>query len=194
MLNLRNQMAWKSSTQGYPQHEQYSKTQSFFQIQAKQQTLKAADDPQLFLEKIQRVRDKIRTLTLRDIQTIKKITGVKQINYEDIVFLKRVVREVLLAKDQQNIQMLLCFSLHNTLQGLLLLLKQVTDSPFVVSTLVLNQSTGEILDEQVSAFDFNHLAAKSEQDMHKTVLFTISIKDAGTIILDLFQKSQQNVG
>jgi hypothetical protein len=51
---------------------------------------------------------------------------------------------------------------------------------------VLNQSTGEILDEQVSAFDFNHLTAKSEQDMHKIVLFTISIKDAGTIILDLF--------
>jgi hypothetical protein len=38
-------------------------------------------------------------MTTRDIEIIKKITGVKQINYEDIVFLKRVVREALLSKD-----------------------------------------------------------------------------------------------
>ena len=77
-------------------------------------------------------------------------------NYEDIVFLKRAVREVLLARDPNNIQILKCFSLENTLQGLCLLLKKVlqvdkakinkSDRGFTITTKVLDQKSGEFID------------------------------------------------
>ena len=81
--------------------------------------------------------------------------------------------------------MLKCFSLHNTLQGLVLLLKKVTSKPFVVSTIVLDQKDGTIIEEKVSVFDFENLASSSEESP-KVVLFTISVEDAGTIVMDLF--------
>ena len=56
------------------------------------------------------------------------MTGVTQIRYEDILFLKRAIREVLLVRDAKNIQMLKCFDLKNTLDGLTLLLKKTMGS------------------------------------------------------------------
>jgi len=61
----------------------------------------------------------VRPYTLESIDTIKKLTGQSDVNFSDIVFLKRQVREVLLARDPNNIQMLRCFSLNNVLKGIL---------------------------------------------------------------------------
>ena len=113
-------------------------------MKAKHQTLKVADNPMEFLDKIDKIREVIRPLALRDIETIKKLTGLKDVNYEDIVFLKRAIRESILSRDQNNIQILKCFSLENTLQGLCLLLKKMLethtkdDQAFTVATLVLD--------------------------------------------------------
>ena len=74
-----------------------------------------------------------------------------------------MVREVLLSKDSNNIQMLKCFSLHNTLHGLVLLLKRITTKPFLVSTVVLDQKTGANVDEKVSVFDFENLANSNSE-------------------------------
>ena len=90
------------------------------------------------------MREVIRPLALRDIETIKKLTGLKDVNYEDIVFLKRAIRESILSRDQNNIQILKCFSLENTLQGLCILLKKMlegytkNDQAFTIATLVLD--------------------------------------------------------
>ena len=51
----------------------------------------------------------------------------------------------------------------------------------MVSTILLNQKDGTIIDEQISVFDFKQLGAKDT-----VVLFTIAIEGAGTIVLDLF--------
>ena len=57
-----------------------------------------------------------------------------------------------------------------------------------MSTILLNQKDGTIIDEQVSVFDFKQLGAKDT-----VVLFTIAIEGAGTIVLDLFQRKTSNI-
>ena len=78
-------------------------------------TLRVADDSTHFLEKIKRIREGVRPLALRDLALLKRLTGLNELGYEDIVFLKRAVREVLLSRDPNNIQMLKCFTLENSL-------------------------------------------------------------------------------
>lgn len=82
--------------------------------------------------------------------------------------------------------MLKCFTLHNVLRGLCLLIKRITPKPFVTSTVVLDQVTGEIIEETFNMFDFKHLS--SQKDEPKTVLFVVTIEGGGTIVLDLFQR------
>ena len=142
------------------------------------------------------MRDVIRPLAVRDINAIKKLTGLKDVNYEDIVFLKRAVRELVLSRDANNIQVLKCFSLENTLQGLCILLKNQLEgiSPgkdnqnFTITTIVLDQKTGELVDETENAFDFS-----SVEKENMSVLFTLDIENRGTIVLDLFQRHGQSV-
>jgi len=98
--------------------------QTYFEMQLRQQTLKVASSSGDFLDKLEQMRDLVRPFTLRDIEVIKKLTGVKDVSYEDIVFLKRAIRQVLLSQDPNNIQMLKCFTLPNVLQGLCLLMKK----------------------------------------------------------------------
>jgi hypothetical protein len=45
------------------------------------------------------MRTVIRQYSRKEIEILKDITGLKNIRYEDIVFLKRAVREVLLSQD-----------------------------------------------------------------------------------------------
>lgn len=66
-------------------------------------TFSVAPDSKTFLDKIDRIREVVRPLALRDISTLKQLTGLNDIGYEDIVFLKRAIREVLLSRDQNNI-------------------------------------------------------------------------------------------
>ena len=114
------------------------------------------------------MRKVIRPLALRDLNIIKKLTGLNDIRYEDIVYVKRLVREVILSRDPQNIQMLKCFTLENTLQGLCILLKKIVHTPltkidtkdFIVSTVVINQKTGEQISETVGMFDFDKVSVK----------------------------------
>lgn len=49
------------------------------------------------------MREFLRPYTLKEIDLIKQITGVKKVGYEDLIFLKRTVKEVLFANDPQNI-------------------------------------------------------------------------------------------
>ena len=101
----------------------------------------------MFLDKIAKMKEVIRPLALRDINAIKKMTGMKDLSYEDITFMKRAVREIVLSRDPNNIQVLKCFSLENTLQGLILLLKkhlsaaikgQEQEDTIEITTLVLD--------------------------------------------------------
>lgn len=154
-------------------------------MQQSQQTLNVAKNAQQFLTKLNKMRQTIRPHVLREIETIKKVTGVPRVRFEDLVFLKRAVREVLLAKDPNNIQVLKCFNLRNTLHGLTLLLKQVSSEPFKVTTVVLETETGEILSSKEGQFNLGEL---TKEETNSTVLITFEVEGRGKIILDLFTR------
>lgn len=70
------------------------------------------------------------------------------------MYLKRAVRESVVGNDADNIQMLKCFTLHNAMRGLCLMMKKITSKKFVTSTIVLDSNTGEVIDENKDIFDF----------------------------------------
>ena len=92
--------------------------------------------------------------------------------------------------------MLKCFTLENSLQGLCLLLKKVLPpltkqqnpnndkETFSVHTVVLDQKTGETVEEYENVFDFSHLS-----NADQIVLFQLNIEGGGQIIMDLFSRS-----
>jgi hypothetical protein len=67
----------------------------------------------------------IRPHCLKDIETIKKLTGEGDIRYYDIAYMKEKVKSILLSRDPNNIQMLTCFTLSNTIKGLLIMAAEV---------------------------------------------------------------------
>ena len=49
------------------------------------------------------IRDQIRALAKKDLQTIHELTGETNIQYHDIVYLKEKIKSILLARDKKNI-------------------------------------------------------------------------------------------
>ena len=80
-----------------------AKQKDYFTMKMKSMTFDIARDSGEFLQKIDFIRKAIRPLAVRDICILKKLTGLNDIGYEDIVFLKRAIREVILSKDPNNI-------------------------------------------------------------------------------------------
>lgn len=66
-------------------------------------TFKVAEDSTEFLSKIAKIREIVRPFALRDIKTIKELTGLNSFGYEDIVWLKKFIREGVLSRDPNNI-------------------------------------------------------------------------------------------
>ena len=81
--------------------------------------------------------------------------------------------------------MLKCFTLENSLQGLCQLVKKVLpdNDSFIVTTTVIDQRTGELIDESHGLFDFSKLTLPNT-----VVLFQLHLKDRGSIVLDLFER------
>ena len=57
-----------------------------------------------------------------------------------------------MATDADNIQVLKCFTLHNTLRGLCIMLSKITGAKFIISTLVV--ADGQVIDEKIDTFDY----------------------------------------
>jgi hypothetical protein len=55
------------------------------------------------LDKIAAIREVIRPLTRRDLKTIKRITGLREIRIEDILYSQREVKRALLSGEEDNI-------------------------------------------------------------------------------------------
>ena len=72
-------------------------------MRMKSMTFKVAEDSTKFLEKIDQMREVIQPLALRDIKVIKELTGLNSFSSEDIVWLKRTIREGILSRDPNNI-------------------------------------------------------------------------------------------
>ena len=113
-------------------------SQTFWQFQNKKNLIKINGS---LRDKIGLIREKIRDLARKDLQVLSEIIGVKQIEYQDIVFLKENLKAIMLARDKKNIQLLTCFSLENVINGLLLLLKNEFGYEYKISTIVLDSET-----------------------------------------------------
>lgn len=72
-------------------------------MQLTQQQLRVAKNQSEFINKLEMIRQEIRPLVRKDLLTISKLTGIKNIRYEDILSLKRSVREILLQTDADSI-------------------------------------------------------------------------------------------
>ena len=91
MLKLRSQMARTARYQG------------FFDMRQRAQQLEVASTAQEMLDKIAAIREVIRPLTRRDLKTIKRITGLREIRIEDILYSQREVKRALLSGEEDNI-------------------------------------------------------------------------------------------
>jgi hypothetical protein len=68
------------------------------------------------------------------------------------------MREVLLSKDPRNIQILKAFSIENAISGLCLLLeKAIQEQDYLVTTVVLDEISGEVTEKTIGKFDLEHL-------------------------------------
>ena len=90
----------------------------------------------------------------------------------------------MLARDPNNIQILKAFSLSNSLDGVCLLIKNIFDKDYYVTTIEMDRKTGEIINATNNSFEFDGLS-----NPDTIVLFQIDIEGQGSIILDLFQRS-----
>jgi hypothetical protein len=54
---------------------------------------------------------------------IQQITGLEEMRYFDMSFVREKLNAILLAKEENNIHILTCFSLQNVLNGLLIVLQ-----------------------------------------------------------------------
>lgn len=140
--------------------------------------------------KIQQIRDLIRAPAQEDLAILRKLTGEKEIRYQDIVYLKEKLTMLLLAKDPNNIQMLTCFSIENVLNGLLLLLKDVFKKAYTVKTIVLDPETAEVVHSETGS-TFSIAIIEDPKFKSHTVLFEIEIEGRGTIIMDMFQRASK---
>jgi Zn-dependent oligopeptidase len=122
---------------------------TFFDFQQKRNILKIPGD---FKSKINQIRKRIEKASMEDLDIIAKITGVKEIRYYDMVYLKELLRGILLAGDQNNIQMLYCFTLENVLNGLLILLKDLFRKDCIIKTIILDNE-GKIVREILGKFE-----------------------------------------
>ena len=77
--------------------------QGFFDMRQRAQQLEVASTAQEMLDKIPAIREVIRPLTRRDLKTIKRITGLREIRIEDILYSQREVKRALLSGEEDNI-------------------------------------------------------------------------------------------
>ena len=77
--------------------------QGFFDMRQRAQQLEVASTAQEMLDKIAAIREVIRPLTRRDLKTIKRITGLREIRIEDILYSQREVKRALLSGEEDNI-------------------------------------------------------------------------------------------
>lgn len=115
---------------------------SFFKLQSRRNLIRI---PGGLKNKIGMLQQELAQSAKSDYEIIKKITGVTDIRYFDMAFLKEKMKAVLLAGEKNNIQMLTSFSITNVLNGLLYLLKNQFSEQFSTSTIVLDQETGELI-------------------------------------------------
>lgn len=78
-------------------------------MQLRQQTLKVANSSAELKHKLVQIQEVIKPLVLADLHTIRRVTGLPAFGYQDIVFVKRAVKEVVMGTDAENIQLLKCF-------------------------------------------------------------------------------------
>ncbi len=116
------------------------KEPNYFVKQQKLQSISIKGD---WTSKIKSMLQTIRPQAQKDLETITKLTGDRDIRYYDAAYLKDKVKGMLLARDPNNIQMLTCFTLQNVFKGLMILAADVFGQSIDLRTLILTFEGGE---------------------------------------------------
>ena len=104
-------------------------------------------------DKIDRILEVLRPHTLKDIQTIKKLTGEPDVRYYDLAYLKERVKGILLSRDPNNIQMLTCFTLQNVIRGLMIMAAEVFGQDIDLKTIIMNITDSDVKIEESRGFN-----------------------------------------
>ena len=99
--------------------------------------------------------DVVRPYALKDIETIKKLTGERDIRYYDIAYLKEKIKGTLLTRDANNIEMLTCFTLQNVMKGLMILASEVFGQKIELKTLILTIEGGKTHMEELNGYQLH---------------------------------------
>lgn len=100
--------------------------------------------PGNFRHKINRILNLMREHTFRDIETLKTICMEPDVRYYDVAFLKEKLKAIMLSRDANSIQMLTCFSLTNTIKGMMILAAENFNQEINVKTVLYTPSTDTI--------------------------------------------------
>ncbi|CDW86736.1 oligopeptidase a [Stylonychia lemnae] len=158
-----------------------NKRQSYFDNQQRLQSIKLARPLSQAIRQIQQI---IRPQALKDLETIQRITGEPDIRYFDIAFLKEKIKAFMLSKDPENIQMLTCFNLQNTIKGLMLFTAQIFQQQNLqLNTLIYNADSGKT--EKLRGFQLFQKIL-NELKPNEIPLLEVILEDGGTILLDIF--------
>ena len=122
----------------------------YFTKQQKQQTIKLQG---CLSEHIDKILEVLRPHTLRDIETIKKLTGEPDVRYFDLAYLKERVKGILLSRDPNNIQMLTCFTLQNVIKGLMIMAAEVFGQEIDLKTIIITITDNDIKIDESRGFN-----------------------------------------
>lgn len=90
----------------------------------------------------------IRPQAEKDLETIRQLTGERDVRYYDAAYLKEKVKTALLSRDPNNIQMLTCFTLQNVIKGLMILAADVFGHSIDMRTLIVTLENGDKTKEE----------------------------------------------
>lgn len=126
----------------------------------------------------------------QEIEIIQKLTGAKRLRYFDQAYMTEVVKQVLLGRNPNNIQMLTCFSLKNCLNGVLLLMKDYFGEKPRIHTITLNTDTNSLVSKHQTTVD-EFIQGVSSIQPNQAMILELSFESGSVIYLDLFGRQSK---
>ena len=127
---------------------------------------------------IDKILEVLRPFTLRDIQTIKKLTGEPDVRYYDIAYLKERVKGILLSRDPNNIQMLTCFTLQNVIKGLMIMAAEIFGQDIDLNTIIMTITDSDVKVDESRGFNLTQQKLRSLKE-DQVPLLEVSLKGRG---------------
>lgn len=111
------------------------------------------------------------------------MTGIDQVRYCDVAYLKEVIKSQLLGGNEKNIQMLTCFSLENALNGLVHVLTEKFNTAVKIETILVDSEQSKLVSRKETTVAQFIKTVGEEKEYSKILAFNLP---NSVIYLDLF--------